>query len=437
MSKYFEKHSATISGLSHDGRGIAHINKKITFIFGALPGESVEFRYTKFHRQFDEGAVLNVLEAAPERVTPRCAFFAICGGCSLQHMDPNFQLQHKEAVLLEHLRHIGQTSPREILPPLQDTLWGYRHRARLSVHDSAKKNKVKVGFREQNSHFVADITRCEVLAPVIGDKIEAFSALLFQLKAKAQIPQIEIAVTEKISALVIRHLVPLCEDDLAKIEAFAKDNHFTLYLQPKGSSSIHLYPEKENFALEYEIPAHQLNMQFQPWQFTQINPRVNVKMIDRALELLEPQENERILDLFCGIGNFTLPLARYCQQVVGVEGDNEAVQQARKNAQLNSISNAEFFTANLFENCEGAAWASRTHYDKILLDPPRAGAQEIMPLLKRFNAPRIVYVSCNSATLARDIKILVEMGYNLEKAGIMDMFPHTQHAESIALLRKK
>ncbi len=437
MAKIFEKHLAKVTSLSHDGRGIAHINKKTTFIFGALPGEEVEFRYTKMHSQYDEGSILEVLQAADSRVKPRCEFFGICGGCSLQHVNPRVQLEHKETVLMERLEHIANAKPLEMMPVLHDEIWGYRHRARLSVHYRSHKNKVVVGFREQNSHLVADISHCDVLAPVIGDKISALSSMLSSLSVKAQIPQIEIAVTPKITALVIRHLAPLKEEDFFLIEKFADENQFYLYLQPKGNQSIYLhYPKKEGVSLEYEIPNHRVRIQFQPLQFTQINPNINLKMIDLAIQLLEPTQKDHILDLFCGIGNFTLPLARYCESVVGIEGDHHSVLQAKKNTGLNDIKNAEFFTANLFDKCEDAPWAGR-RYDKLLLDPPRAGAKEIIPLIKHFQPSRIVYVSCHSATLARDIKTLLELGYTLEKAGMMDMFPHTQHAEAIALLTKK
>lgn len=437
MSKYYEKHTAKIDALSHDGRGIARIKNKTTFIFGALPGEEIEFRYTKFHRQFDEGTTLTVLKASPDRVKPLCQFFGVCGGCALQHMDHALQLKNKQTVLIDHLRYLGETEAREILPPLQDQIWGYRHRARLSAHFNAKKNKVSVGFREQNSHFVADISRCDVLAPVIGEKLPELSDLLSTLEAKAQIPQVEIAISSKVSALILRHLSPFSPNDLQRIRDFAEKYNFFIYFQPKNAASLHLfYPEEKDFSLEYAIPKHELRLQFQPSHFTQINPALNLKMIDQALELLEPKPHERILDLFCGIGNFTLPLARYSKSVVGVEGDEASVKQAIKNAELNNIKNTAFFKANLFENGEHAAWAQEA-YDKILLDPPRAGAKEIIPLLKRFQASSIVYVSCNTATLARDIKLLRELGYTLEKTGMMDMFPHTQHSEAIALLKRK
>jgi 23S rRNA (uracil1939-C5)-methyltransferase len=442
MSKHSQKDRAKITALSHEGRGIAHVNNKTTFILGALPGETVEFRYAKYHRQFDEGIAIRVEEPSLARVAARCEYFGVCGGCSLQHMAPGAQIQHKESVLLERLKHIGHAVPLEILPALRGEIFGYRNRARLSAHYRSKDNKVAVGFREQNSHFVTDINMCPILEPRVGNKIEAISQLLLSLDAKAKIPQIEIVVTDAICALVIRHLIPLSEADLKQIDEFALENNFHIYLQPKGNESVYLRSRDpssqqiDSAALEYHIEKHQVRIQFQPLQFTQINSEMNLKMVDRAIELLAPTQDDRILDLFCGVGNFTLPLARYAGSVVGVEGDSAAVSQAQKNAELNGITNAEFFTANLFDNSAGAPWA-KGQYDKILLDPPRAGAQEIIPLIAKFQPSRIVYVSCHTATLARDVKHFLELGYTLEKAGVMDMFPHTQHAEAIALLTAK
>lgn len=441
MTKPIEKQFATISALSHEGRGIAHIENKTTFIFGALPGEEVEFRYTRRHRQYDEGTVIRILKASPSRIRPRCAFFGVCGGCALQHLNIEDQLAHKESVLSERFQHISHILPRENLTPLHDEPWGYRHRARLSVHYSLQKQKVVVGFREQHSHRVADITHCEVLAPAFGPKIKALADMLNLLSVKDKIPQIEIAITDTVCALIIRHLAVLNEEDLKHIDAFAQTHQCCIYLQAKGPESLvfrasgsHL--ENKAAILEYSLPLHQVRIQFQPLQFTQINPRINVKMIDRAIELLAPTEDDHILDLFCGIGNFTLPLARYCKSITGVEGDPHSVSQARHNAKLNDIKNASFFTANLFEGNDGEPWA-RGPFNKVLLDPPRAGAKEILPLIHRLQPSHIVYVSCHSATLARDIHSLLELGYTLEKAGMMDMFPHTQHAEAIALLQKK
>lgn len=436
-AKFLEHHEAVIHNLSHDGRGVAKVNDKATFVFGALPGETVTFHHTRFKSQYNEGQVVEILKPSPDRVPAKCEAFGICGGCVLQHFDPEKQIHHKEAVFLERLQHQADTQPKQVLEPITDALWSYRHKARLSVRYVAKKGKVIVGFRERNANYVANIDRCEVLTPKVGEKITAISDVLLQLEAKAEIAQIEVAVTETQTALILRHLVPLSEHDLAILDNFAKEQNFYLYLQPKGLDSIYLRaPKNENPLLHYQLNDYDLTIQFHPFQFTQVNPAINQKMIARTLELLELNKEDRVLDLFCGIGNFTLPMARFAEKVVGVEGDRTAVEMAKENARTNQIQNTEFYTSNLFEDCQNAAWAKQS-YDKILLDPPRSGAKDVLPLINKWKPSRIVYVSCHTASLARDVKTLLEYGYQLEKAGVMDMFPHTAHSEAIALLTRK
>ena len=428
--------NATITGLSHDGRGIAHIDGKTIFLFGGLPNETVLFRYNKLHSRFDEGRVVEVLSASPERIKPRCAHFELCGGCSLQHMKAETQINTKQTALLELLQHQAGVQPNELLPPITGNPWFYRHKARLSIKYMSKKNKVLVGFREKNGRYVADINQCEILN-TIGPKIDAFSQLFYELKARSEIPQMEVATGDNHTAIILRHLTPLDESDLEKCRQFAKLHCLHLYLQPAGPDSIHLaWPTDANPLLTYSLPKYDLQLQFHPTQFIQVNPEINQKMIAQALVLLDCQAHEQVLDLYCGIGNFSLPLSQQCAKVVGVEGSSSAVQQARANAHLNNITNCEFYCADLTDPPYTKTWAGQ-HFDKIVLDPPRTGAKELIPSIVKWKAGCVVYISCNPATLARDAKLLIENGYTLEKVGIMDMFPHTQHVETIALFKRQ
>lgn len=435
-AKFLEIHEATIQNLSHDGRGVAECNKKTTFIFGALPGETVKFKFTNFKSKYNDGQAIEIANPSPDRVDPKCSAFGVCGGCAMQHLNPEKQVEHKQAVFLERLKHQAHVQPKILLEPITDTIWGYRHKARLSVRYVAKKGKVIVGFRERNSNYVADISHCDVLAPVIGEKILAISQCLLDLEAKADIAQIEVAITETQTALIVRNMITLSENDLTKLDDFAKRWQFHLYLQPKGIDSIYLrFPKNTDPLLHYQLVDHDLTMYFHPFQFTQVNPAINLKMIARALQLLDLNSNDRVLDLFCGIGNFTLPMAKIAAHVVGVEGDKTAVERAKDNAERNKITNTEFYVSNLFEECQDLSWAKQS-FNKILLDPPRSGAKEVLPLIKKWRPSHIVYVSCDTATLARDVHILLEYGYQLTQAGIMDMFPHTAHVEAIALLTR-
>lgn len=428
---------AEISALSHDGRAIAHIHGKTTFLHGGLPNETVEFRYLRKHRQYDEGYVVNVLKPAEHRIAPKCPHFGVCGGCSVQHLTQDAQITFKQSVLLEQLNHIGHTVPDTILPPLIAEHWNYRRKARLGVKYVRSKNKVIVGFRELNGRYLANISSCIVLHPSVGEKIEALGQLIANLHAFQSIPQIEVAVDDQITALVFRHLEALSESDLQKLEQFAQQENFHIYLQPGGIGSVHrLWPKMAEQLLNYQIPAHNVSIYFRPTDFTQINYEINLKMIDRAIDLLEIEKEDRVLDLFCGLGNFTLPLARYCHSITGVEGDTQLVQRAQENAKINAIENANFYCTNLQSDFSHDAWAQQ-HYDKILLDPPRTGALDAVKQFNKLNAKAIVYISCNPATLARDSKEIIEQGFKLKQAGVMDMFPHTSHVESIAHFVRK
>ncbi|MFZ4703835.1 MAG: 23S rRNA (uracil(1939)-C(5))-methyltransferase RlmD, partial [Candidatus Methylumidiphilus sp.] len=396
----------------------------------------VEFVYTDIHRDFAEARVERVITASPLRIEPRCPHFGVCGGCSLQHLDEAEQINIKQNLLMEQFRRIGKVEPEAIWPPLTGPLWGYRHKARLGVKWVAKKGKVLVGFREKASAFLAELHLCLVLHPQVGEHLQNLAALVGSLSIRDGIPQIEVAVGDKSAALIFRVMQELGNEDLAKLREFGQGFGFDIHLQPKGPDSIFaLWPENPPL-LGYALPEAGVEFSFQPTDFTQVNVEINRKMVNRVLETLDPQANDDILDLFCGIGNFTLPLARRAARVTGVEGGAETVARARQNALDNGLANLAFHVANLTQSQDDTLWANR-RYDKVLLDPSRAGAMEILAYAGKWSASRIVYVSCNPSTLARDAGILVnQWGYRLVKAGVMDMFPHTTHVESIALFER-
>lgn len=429
--------SAKIHALSHDGRGITQINNKTAFIDGALPGEEITCRLIKKRRQIYEGEVVALRQNAAERVPAICSHFGVCGGCSLQHLNMQSQLELKQQTLLEQFKHFGQVTPDIILPPLNADTEGYRRKARLGVKYVIKKNKLLVGFREKSSNYLADLSECAVLHPHIGKRLPALSALVASLEAYQAIPQIEVAVGDEEAALIFRHLTPLNETDQQKLIQFGQTYSLQIYLQPNAPASLSkLYPPDRDDQLSYTLPDQHLTFLFHPLDFTQINLSMNRKMINQALALLKLEASDRVLDLFCGIGNFSLPIAQQVKQVVGVEGSQEMVSRSEANAAFNQIHNTAFYAANLEAPDTAAMWLQNT-YDKILLDPPRAGAKAILPFLAQMNAKRIVYVSCNPSTLARDAKDLVHHHhYRLTQAGIMNMFPHTSHIEAMALFEK-
>lgn len=426
---------ATVDTLAHDGRGVAHVDGKATFIEGALPGEEVLFTYVTQRKRYDEGVMTEVIAASPERVTPQCAHFGVCGGCSLQHLRADAQIHIKQRILLDNLRHLAQLAPEEVLPPLTGPHWGYRRRARLGAKFVEKKQAMLVGFREKRSAYLADLQRCEVLHPAVGQRLLALRELLRGLDAYNRIPQIEVAAGDTAVALVFRHLDPMSERDLAALRAFGERHGFYIYLQPGGpDTAAPLWPEDAR--LRYRLAEFDVELEFRPTDFTQVNGDINGAMVRRALDLLDLQGHERVLDLFCGLGNFTLPIARGAGSVVGVEGDAGLVARARHNAHHNGITNAEFHAADLDAAGAQWPWAARP-FDKILLDPPRTGALEVVRRIGALGARRVVYVSCNPATFARDAAELVHVhGYRLRRAGVMDMFPHTTHVECIALFER-
>lgn len=425
-----------IESLTHDGKGVAHLEGKATFIHGSLPGERVRFLYTGRWRKYDEGRTVEVLEASPERVEPRCDRFGICGGCSLQHQSHEAQIAAKQQAMLDALAHIGKVAPGEILPPLVGASpWGYRRKARLGVRHVPKKGGALVGFRERGSSRVAELTCCHVLHPRVGELLPQLRALIDALSIPDQVPQIEMAMGDETCVLIFRLLETPNEADLALLREFGPRHEVAVYLQEGGPDTVRPL-NGEGVELTYALPEFDLRLHFLPNDFTQVNSDINRQMIHRAVEMLALEPNDRVLDLFCGLGNFTLPLARRAGAVTGVEGDAGLVARARKNAERNGLSNTGFYTANLYETLEQEPWLNQA-FNKVLLDPPRSGAQEVLAHLPKLGAERIVYVSCYPGTLARDAGILVnELGYRLVSAGVMDMFPHTAHVESIALFEK-
>lgn len=425
--------TATIESLTHEGRGITHVNGKTVFVDGALPGETVSFQYIRQRSRYNEAGLLEILEPAMERIQPQCSFYGICGGCSFQHVDSQFQIRHKQNSLLEQLQYSGGIQPEIILPPLGGPEWGYRRRARLAVRYVDKKQKVLVGFREKNSSFVADIDHCEVLHPAVGSILQDLQALISRLTVFRQLPQIEIAVADNTTALVLRHLAELCDNDRVLLRQFSADHELEIYLQAGGLETITpLLPEHAG-PLTYALPEHDISIEFMPTDFVQVNADINRAMINLALDLLGLDDHDEVLELFCGLGNFTLPVARHCRQVIGVEGDDGLIQRAEHNAVKNNIRNVDFYVANLADNPLQTEFVHR-NFNKVLIDPPRTGAMEIIRQLPFNNVDRIIYVSCNPATFARDASFLVrEKGFKLQKIGIMNMFPHTSHIESIAL----
>ncbi|MES9968862.1 MAG: 23S rRNA (uracil(1939)-C(5))-methyltransferase RlmD [Candidatus Thiodiazotropha sp.] len=427
---------AEIESLTQDGKGVTHIEGKATFVYGSLPGERVRFLYTGRRRKYDEGRVVEVIEPSSQRVEPVCSQFGICGGCSLQHQKPEAQVASKQQAMLDALKHIGKVAPDEVLAPLVgESVWGYRRKARLGVRYVPKKGGALVGFRERGSSFVADIDQCHILHSRVGELLPQLSDLIDQLSIRDQIPQIEMAMGDEECILIFRMLSPPSDDDLMKLAIFGPRHRIAIYLQEGGPETVRPL-DFEPTTLSYALPEFDLQLDFLPNDFTQVNTDINRQMIKRAITLLELKADDRVLDLFCGLGNFTLPLARTAVQVTGVEGDSGLVSRARENALRNGIDNVSFFTANLYQALDGEPWLMQ-QFNKVLLDPPRSGAVEILEHLPKLGAERIVYVSCYPGTLARDAGILVhEMGYRLRSAGVMDMFPHTAHVESIALFDK-
>lgn len=432
-----EPETATITAVTHDGRGIADTSGKKVFVAGALAGEEVRYVRRKSRRKFDEAELLEIIQASPERVAARCEVFGRCGGCALQHVSEEQQRDIKFQTLRDNLERIGSVQPERWLESLTGPAWNYRRRARLAVKDVAGKGRVLVGFRERHAPFITDMHRCEVLAPPVDGLIDGLSELIARLSIRARLPQIEVAVADNAVALVFRVLDAPREEDIGAFRQFAEDHDVRIYLQPGGLDSIELLsPAEVAEPLHYTLPEFDVRIDFEPVDFVQVNGEINRRMVHTAIELLAPGPEDRVLDLFCGIGNFSLPLARRAGHVLGIEGEATLVSRASANAAGNALPNAEFRRADLAAIDGSESWM-RAAWDCLLLDPARSGAAEIVQHIGTIDPERIVYVSCHPGTLARDAGILVNAaGYRLEAAGIIDMFPHTAHVESIALFRK-
>jgi len=434
-----EPETARIDAVTHDGRGIVTDRGKKIFVPGALPGESVRFLRRKRRKNYDEAELLEVLEPAPARIEPRCAVFGTCGGCSLQHLSADDQRSIKQQTLADNLQRIGKLSPESWLAPLYDDAvdgsWNYRRRARLAVKDVHAKGRVLVGFREARAPYVCDMRRCEVLEEPVDSLLEALSALIGGLSIRSRLPQIEVAIGDNATGLVFRVLDPPTDSDLEKLTGFSRDHDIGVGIQTGGPDSVSwLAGPSELF---YSLPEFSVDIRFEATDFVQVNGRVNRRMVSQAVDLLDIDPGHRVLDLYCGIGNFSLPLARRSAHVLGVEGELAQVQRARCNAQRNGIDNCEFRQSDLSAIDGGEAWLNEG-WDRLLLDPARTGAQAVIECATVIDAERIVYVSCHPATLARDAGILVhDQGYRLEAAGIIDMFPHTGHVESLAVFQKR
>jgi 23S rRNA (uracil1939-C5)-methyltransferase len=430
-----------IEALDHEARGITHQEGKAIFIDGALPGETVEYASYRKKSNYEQAHLVRVIRSASTRVTPRCPHFGVCGGCVMQHLDFSAQIAAKQRMLEDNLWHIGRVKPNQMLPPIQGAAWGYRHKARLGVRTVPKKGGVLVGFHEKKSSYIADIKICPVLHPTVSALLLPLRELIGALSIRERLPQVEIAVGDRCVALVLRILEALTPDDKNVLRAFADQYGVTLYLQPKGPDTAYRFYPQSGVELDYRLPEFDLQMIFRPTDFTQVNHGVNRMLVRRVLELLAPQPGESVVDLFCGLGNFTLPIARRGAKVVGVEGSAALVERGEACARHNRLSGrARFVTANLFE-CTPESLMALNCMDKLLIDPPREGALEVvksLPEVEEAGAPqRIVYVSCNPATLARDAAILVsQKHYHFAMAGAVNMFPHTAHAESIAVFSK-
>lgn len=432
-----EPRAAAVESLDHEGRGIARIDGKAIFIEGALPGERVLFQATRIKPNFEEGEAIAVLKESADRVAPGCKFFGLCGGCAMQHASPALQLAAKQRVLEDNLARIGKVEPEQILPPISGSPWRYRQRARLSVHYVPKKGGVLVGFREKKSSYVADMTSCEVLPRHIGHLITPLRELMTSLDGRDRIPQIEMAIGASVTALVLRVLEPLSHADEERLRIFADAHKVQWWQQSKGpETAVPWYPMNAP-ALTYRLPEFNLELAFRPTEFTQVNHEVNERMVKRAVDLLDPHPGDEVVDLFCGLGNFSLAIARRGANVVGVEGSEALVQRAGENAARNGLSDrARFFAADLYTDPVRAV-ASLPKTSKWLIDPPRDGAMEVCKLVDESTVQRIVYVSCSPSTLARDAEVLVRTkGYRLRAAGVVNMFPHTAHVESIALFER-
>lgn len=429
---------ATIHSLDNEGRGITRSAEgKAVFVEGALPGEEVDYTVVRKKKTYEQAQIRQIVRASAQRVTPRCAFFEKCGGCSMQHLDSNAQAAVKQRVLENALWHIARLKPGIIYPAIVGAPWGYRYRARIGVRYVPSKGGVLVGFHEKRSSYIADMTSCQILPPHISDMLLPLRELIDGLSVRERLPQIEIAIGDTETVMVFRNLVDVEPADIARLRSFAETHAIQVWLQPSGPASAYRVHPESAPALTYSMPEFGVTMTFRPNDFTQVNVPINRVLMRRSMHLLDPQPGERIADLFCGLGNFSLPIARSGATVIGVEGSDALVARAAENARANGLAErTEFYAANLFEATEDSI-AALGKLDKLLIDPPRDGAMAVVRALGPDAPRRIVYVSCNPASLARDAAVLVyEKGYLLKGAGIANMFPQTSHVESIALFER-
>jgi len=439
-----------IVSLDMDARGIGHLQNedgsqgKVVFVEGALPGERVGFLSFRKKSKWEAATMTELLHESALRTKPQCAYFGVCGGCAMQHLEPSAQVAIKQRVLEDNLKHIGKVKAETLLRPIHGPTWGYRYRARISVRNVPKKGGVLVGFHEKKSHFITDMKTCEVLPPHVSAMLVPLRGLIGSLTIIDKMPQIELAVGEGpgglITAMVLRIMAELAPEDEVKLKAFADQYKVQWWLQPSGPDSAYQYYPTDT-KLQYLLPEFGIAMPFKPTDFTQVNHHINRVLVARALRLLDTHADERVADLFCGLGNFTLPLATQAREVVGIEGSATLTERALQNAQANGVAGkTSFSTRNLFE-LSVDDWVALGKFDRLLIDPPREGAFAVCQALAGlselqadFKPKRIVYVSCNPATLARDADVLVhQAGYVLKSAGVVNMFPHTSHVESIAM----
>ena len=439
-----------IVSLDMEARGIGHLQNedgsqgKVIFVEGALPGERVSFQSFRKKAKWEAATMTELHHESSLRTKPQCAYFGMCGGCAMQHLEPSAQVAIKQRVLEDNLKHIGKVKTETVLRPIHGPTWGYRYRARISVRNVPKKGGVLVGFHEKKSHFITDMKTCEILPPHVSAMLVPLRELIGSLTIVDKLPQIELAVGEGpdglVTAMVLRIMADLAPDDEVKLKSFADRHKVQWWLQTSGPDSVYQYYPTDT-KLQYMLPEFGIVMPFKPTDFTQVNHHINRVLVARALRLLDAQASDRVADLFCGLGNFTLPLATQAREVVGIEGSSTLTERALQNAHANGVATKTSFSCrNLFE-LSVEDWVALGKFDRLLIDPPREGAIAVCQALAGlsdlqadFKPKRIVYVSCNPATLARDADVLVhQAGYVLKTAGVVNMFPHTSHVESIAM----
>ncbi len=444
-----QHNTIVIESLDMEGRGVGHLQNedgtpgKVIFVEGALPGERVGFQSFRRKPKWEAATLTEVHNESALRVTPKCTYFGTCGGCAMQHLEPSAQVAIKQRVLEDNLWHIGKVHAERMMRPIYGPTWGYRYRARLSVRNVQKKGGVLVGFHERKSSYIADMKTCEILPPHVSAMLVPLRRLIESLSIFEQMPQIELAVGENVTALVLRIMVPLTAADQERLKTFADEYRVQWWLQPKGPDTVYpFYPT--DVELNYVLPEFGVTMPFKPTDFTQVNHHINRVLVARALRLLDAQPGERVADLFCGLGNFTLPIATQVREVVGIEGSTALTERAFDNARANGLADkTAFHCRNLFE-ATAEDFIALGKFDRMLIDPPREGAIAVCQAIAGMGEvhpdmrpKRLVYVSCSPATLARDAGFLVHQGgYLLKQAGVVNMFPHTAHVESIAVFER-